>query len=1312
LFAVPFTGNAQYSSKLFFEHLTTEDGLAHNYILSITQDADGLIWLGSDNGLNCYDGQEITVFSMNTGRETLGGNKIRKVLQDKNRNLWILHENGLDRMDYDTRHIRHFLYGRELKKHLGGIDTDHSNRLIAYAENGIVLYDSLSETLAFRQIAPEDYSFSSFAKSSDRYYLGTRKHGIAVYDKGWNRIGCIVPKSKEKGILENGIIGLLRTDSDGNLWSVIVGICIQRYNTRTGELRTYPLSANSTIHREVRDLIELDANYMLVGTFNGLFRLNKHTFQVVLEKNELNSEGALSHYSVYSLYKDNQGVIWVGTYAGGVNYSHRYNRRFQYFTVPHFSGRISMAKEDKKGNIWLATEGNGLICHNPVTDEIRQFWLEKKKRYTDNIIKSIYIEGDTIMCGNWRGEVYLYLISENRFTLYKKYPSNNILVLYKDSRQHWWASVQGYGVIRMDEDTVRFPCANSIAEIEPGLLALGTQSDGLYIHDLETEKNRIFSLEDYSVSANSPVGITSAYKDSKGYLWFTTTNAGVWVLDEDCRLKHRFLVPEQGYSDKLYYVAEKEQDWFWIVGTHKLYLLDYGRQTLHSFDKNNGLKLTDMDASACVDSSGCLWIPGNMGYVKVENTSFLLNEQSASVVLTTLRINNQIQYPGTKESVLDKCLSETKTLYLKHNQTNISISYVCNNHIYANSNRFLYKMDGVDADWIDVGNRREIFYNNLAPGSYVLHIRAYNNDGMPGLETSLNITVIPPLWARWWSFALYILLAWYLVRCYVAYKQRKQRLEHELYIKQMEKEKSEEFNKELQNTFIQIAHEFRTPLSLIINPLEDIKQKIIHIPGVGDDVKLIHRNTKRLLSLVNELMDLQKIESSSGDLKLSSFYFNDLIQEIYYSFRFEANLRGVALDYSLSQESIWVKMDKEGMEKVFSNLLSNALKFTPANGKIDLRVSTVEATDLEKPLVRIELEDTGIGMPAEDMSRIFKPFALSRKDLYGQVNGSGVGLTIVQAIVEKHGGSISVERVEPHGTRFVITLPWIHEPVFEEGAARTREAENETPDEQPAAMTVACISSTVLLVDDNMEILHYLEARLSERFKILVAQNGREALEILKREAVSLVVSDVMMPEIDGITLCTRIKESPVFCHIPVILLTAKSLSISMEEGFLAGADDYLIKPFKVSTLVIRIDNILNARKKMKEIYGRQLSLNSAGIVLESADQKFVERYEAIIKNHLSDSEFDVERLCKEIGMSRASLYRKVKSITQMSPAELIRKIRLECAAEMLRSSDLLLTEIACQTGFGSYNHFSDYFKSVYGVSPKMYREQSCSHSS
>mgnify|MGYP000922837106 FL=1 len=469
-------------------------------------------------------------------------------------------------------------------------------------------------------------------------------------------------------------------------------------------------------------------------------------------------------------------------------------------------------------------------------------------------------------------------------------------------------------------------------------------------------------------------------------------------------------------------------------------------------------------------------------------------------------------------------------------------------------------------------------------------------------------------------------------------------------------------------------------------------------------LKLIRRNAQRLLALVNDLMDLRKIESGTDKLNLSNFDFNDFTKEVYYTFQGIAGQRHLKFLLNLPNTPIMATFDREAMEKVLFNLLSNAFKFTPEGGEVHLSVTTEKT--VESKSILIEIKDTGIGISPEDVEKIFRPFALSRKDLHGNISGSGVGLSITRTIIEHHKGTIQIQNNPPHGTCIHIELPWVFNPQYTISPTIIDEEDVRKEDIGQFPLKVNLLEKTILLEDDNPEILNYLKKELGKSFNILTATNGKEALGMLQQQNISLVVSDVMMPEIDGIKLCKRIKTDHNLSHLPIILLTAKAMNLYIEEGFQAGADDYIVKPFKVSTLKIRIKNILNRQEKMKKIYGKQLSLKSAGIEVESIDKAFVDKYIAIVKENISNPDFNIDQLCKELAISRANLYRKVKAITTLSPAEMIRNIRLECASELLRNSQLTATEIAIQVGFGSYSHFSDFFKSIYGISPKKYKEQ------
>lgn len=532
-----------------------------------------------------------------------------------------------------------------------------------------------------------------------------------------------------------------------------------------------------------------------------------------------------------------------------------------------------------------------------------------------------------------------------------------------------------------------------------------------------------------------------------------------------------------------------------------------------------------------------------------------------------------------------------------------------------------------------------------------------------------------------------------------------------------------ELHEERMRMFTNFSHELRTPLTLIINPLNDLLQRVTFSSEVKEALQMIKKNTERMLLLVNNLMDIQRYEAGKSILQKTRFDFSAFIREMYHSFESVAHNRNIrfTLENKLP-EPYFTCYDEAEVEKVFFNLLSNAFKFTPANGCVTIRIRLISpsqcrmlpmfpeqqsSTLIESSYLLIEIADTGKGLNKEEAEKIFEPFYRIEEDIHKQVAGTGIGLSLTRSIVLQHQGCIWTDSSEDKGTDFLILLP-----DTEKQDIKKEEEIVNYPSEisKKVALlmeeTEARNKQTVLLVDDNQEILQYLEQQLQSDYIVMKAINGKDALEQLEGTFPNIVISDVIMPEINGLELCKRIKESQDFCHIPVILLTAKSMVSQIEEGLEAGADDYIVKPFQVSLLKARIRNLLSLREKIKNIYGESLTLRNLGVEEPEEDNDFLTQYIDIVKTNISNQELDVSVIYQALGMSRANFYRKVKAVTGLSPIELIKNIRLEAGAKLLKESNMNVSEIAQHIGFSSSSYFARSFKAVYSMSPTEYQEK------
>ncbi len=1322
--------------NFFFTDLDVKDGLSQQTVTTVFQDSDGYMWFGTRSGLNRYDGYGFMVYRKDYDNvHSLSGNHIMDAIQDNSRDIWVGTQQGLSRICYETEEIYRYSLGDN------GVDDSYvntlwctdSNQLLVFTRGDAYIYDREQDTFRLFQLETSERLRNVTSVTGDQtgnIYFGTSTNGIFICDREFRLTQRLKYSSADPDAFPNGYVSFLALTSDGILWIVTEDKVLSYYNSK--ENKTVRLDHI----KNVRQVVEWDEDHLLAGTFHGLTLLDKRTLESMPISMNIGEQGGLSHYSVLCLYKDRQQNLWVGTYSGGVNYYNRHNYRFNYVATQEFSGVIGMAAEDEEGTVWFATEGRGLLSYNPETHEQHNYLVHDPadKAYNRNIIKSVMRNGNSIFCATHGGEVYEFSIKTKTFRLLYDFKYNDIYTLYIDSVGRLWMptnTASGLVVVQGDKRfrglnaKNQFPYIGSIStilELTKDRFLLGSVQRGVFIVNLEGENIREISEVDFGLE-DPNVWVTSMFRDERGDIWVATNGAGLFCFDRNMKLRKRYY-KGNGLLDERVYSIMGKKDELWLMTSRELYLLNPETDELHRFYSKNGIIPEEFSLSAgLLTRDGKLYLSGTKGFLTFDPTLLTMNMEKPPVLLTKLSLNNEVVKPGGKQSLLSKKLQLEKKLVLKHNQTNLTIGYTALNYIYPEQNQYAYRMSGVDDRWNYVGNRREAFYSNLKPGEYTFRVMASNNDGVWNeTGTTLQIVVLPPLWLRWWAWLIYISLVAFVVYQIVAYRHRKHELERSLRLKQLEQEKLEELSQERTCFFTHVTHEFRTPLTLIINPLDELLQKYVHIAGVKDSLLLIRRNAQRLLSLVNSLMDIEKQQSGKAALVLTNFDFANFVREGAHSFQSVAESRSIHFKVEVGADFIPVRYDRERLEQVFFNLLSNAFKFTPADGEVRVKVALLsEAVAVDEAEGRalpvnaekwlyVGVEDNGIGIDPEKADKIFEPFYQSGGDVHGQIMGSGIGLSLSKAIVEQHEGIIFARPLK-QGTEMCVLLPYRNAPglLGEENYVLEEEKETEPANRKKCGVadtleTVFRSDYKVLLVEDNAEVLEYLQKQLAGEYVILTAKNGREALELAKQELPDMVISDVMMPEMDGVELCSRIKKDIRLCHIPVILLTAKSMTLHIEEGFSAGADDYIAKPFSISLLKIRIRNLFASREQMKEIFSKKFSLESLGIEVESADQTFMDRYVEIVRRNFTNPQLDVDMICQEMGMSRANFYKKLKVITDLSPAEMVRNIRLESAARLLRETKLTISEIAIQVGFSSNSYFGSCFKTLYGISPKEFQ--------
>lgn len=1339
LLAILYASPAYSMAKFFFSHLGVEDGLSQLSVMNIYQDTDGYLWFGTRNGANRYDGYEFRIYQNEVNNpESLSDNHVRCIAEDKDKNTYIGTGNGLNRIDHATLQITRF-YPQTID---GTCSTNSVNSLLLRQDGVLYAFCGNSVFRCYPDKAPvrvesfaiADSSLTTVVQAADgNLFIGTIHTGIYVYSPDWKLLHHFKSDDTDNTqTLPFGLIYTLLPDKEERLWigTEREGLCL--FDRKTGTFRRLNKANSGISNNSIRALAELNDSTLLIGTFGGLNMLNKRTLTITPVSMDIAGKGNLSHYSIHSMLIDKDQTLWVGTYSAGINYHSPSYTPVSYITLDKFAGIIGKGQEGEDENIWFATEGAGLLCYNPKNGKQQLYPIKPphEKNYEANIIKSILIQGDSILCSTHFGSVYQFSIRSKQYTKLHDFKDNDIYSLYIDSKKRLWIPTNSeHGLVMAaggkttnsfasNGSTRSFTGITLINEIEPGCFIFGSITDSIYLYDMNKQVTTNISSMLCPAYSHSRLGYTTAIlQDKENSIWIATTKNGLYRLDRQLRLiKHYQKKDGLSQSHISSLTLDKSQN-LWATTGKVLYKLNRKTDQFTEFDSADfpALEFT-LYSGNCISEDGTIYFSGNKGILSFNPEKIIANPNIPPVYITSLICNNQ-------EDITAQVANQSVTL--KADQSNIAIRYTALNFIHAKKNQYAYQLEGADAGWHTVGNRREAYYSNLPPGTYTFRVKASNNDGIWNpQEAVLYITVDPPFYRTWWAYLLYISILTICIIRIIRHQQIRQEQKQEARYKQMEQEKTNELQEERMRMFTNFSHELRTPLTLIINPLNDLLQHVSFSPEVKSLLQLIKKNTGRMLLLVNNLMDIQKYEAGKTILQKTRFNFSAFIREMRQSFESVAGNREITFVlHNQLPDTYYVCLDEAEIEKVFFNLLSNAFKFTPPGGCVTIHASSLSQQECENlPLypsqhssiliegkyLFIEVTDTGKGLSDKEAEKIFEPFYRSEKDIHQQISGTGIGLSLTRSIVMQHNGCIWTHCSEQQGTRFMLLLPdtekqekiqILHDTLLQAPTEINRKV-NLLVEE-----TEARNKQTILLADDNQEVLQYLEQQLRNDFIVKTAINGKEALAQIEQHYPHILISDVMMPEMNGLELCKRIKENQNYCHIPVILLTAKSMVSQIEEGLNAEADDYIVKPFHISLLKARIRNILSLREKMRTMYGDTLLLKHLGVEEPQEDNDFLTQYIEIVKANISNQELDVSFIYQALGMSRANFYRKVKAVTGLSPIELIKNIRLEAGAKLLKESNMNISEIAQHIGFSSRSYFARSFKAVYGMSPTEYQD-------
>ena len=1327
------------SSAQYFKNLSMEDGLSQPSVLSIHQDTLGRMWFGTREGLNVYDGKKVVSLKpqdINDYRNNhfLIGNQVGSIVSGKDGNLFM--EVGKRVYKYDLyKEVFHQIHGNSVSTLNNSIDKNIwfvSNDSLYYYDVATDCNEFVWKTKIYKPTAllHTNDSILYLGGSTGLYEMNlkTKKNRVIIPDIS---VFCIFKSSRNEYWIS--------TREDG-LYSI----------KRDGSIVHAPISPNHVVSNQIREIIEDSEQNIWFGTFDGLQVYNpyKDTYKVYRASNRI---GTLSHTSVFSLYRDKQGTIWVGSYYGGVDYFHERRYIYKNYVCNVLSDDclnfplVGNMIEDRDHNIWIATDGGGINCLNSKTQKFT-YVMSGKGSILHNNVKTISYDRkrDHIYVGTHTGglsrldrktgKIHNYLLDKgkdgpNEIIFHSEFHKD---ALYVSARNGLWKlnpDTEKFELIIKGRYYVNFKIDNR------DYIWLNTKFDITLLNLNNPEDKKVL---DMGKTLPYNVDISNIAYTSDNKIYVTTSGYGFYSYDIDTKELVHFTKENDNLLSNYCYSAIETSNNNIIITTDKG-LSIYSPFTLDIYSAeisgHQGISNITNGCGVFVASDELIYVGGIDGMISFYEKDLLYNYNSlpkSNFYFSNLKVNNMDVIPHDETGILDKTLPFMDKIVLSPSQNNIIVDYSNSNFVgYVNNAWYQYRLEGFDNKWVST-MQTSLHYTNLPPGNYVLTVRQKGNlvNMFEGQEISLAIKVLAPWYKTFFAYVMYILIFAYLVYAVWRFKMSRKLMAISLENEKKEKNRIEELNKMKLRFFTNISHEFRTPLTLITGQIEVLSQDRDLSLSVKRKIHRIYKNTIHMRNLINELLDFRKQEQGFFKLKVEEVDIVAFLSELFSTFKDYAAKRNIRYELKCPEEKVinmW--FDTIQMKKAIFNLLSNAFKYTGEKGMIVLRLHEVEDG------VQIEVEDTGCGISEIDLKNIFDRFYQAGDENSRLSSGTGIGLALTKGIIELHKGTIEVESTLGKGSIFRIRLlagnsQFSKEQLSGSGAATDYKyniddsilelklnmedaADSETYDANEDLQTGDKVKPIMLVVEDDNDIIELLDEVFSPMYSVYKAHNGQEGYDMARELQPDIIVSDVMMPVMSGKEMCSRIKNCIEISHIPVVLLTAQDAEEQYLEGFALGADDYITKPFNVKLLVARCNNLVNNRKSiihnLKDSNNNNVELvNTSAMALNAVDQKLIDQATEVIRLNFDNPDFNMDMLASELNMGRSKLYARFKEITNLTPNEYTLRLKLEEGKQLLLNSpELNISEISYKLGFSSLRYFSKCFKSFCGVTPQNFRKNS-----
>ena len=1350
------TGSAQ---DIRFKHITGNDGLSQNAVLAITQDKDGFMWFGTKDGLNKYDGYSFKVFLHSPNDPTsLDSNYITALFTDSKGNLWVGTENGLlNRYDKNKNDFQRI--GLPFSNSDG--QNNYEIKDITEGKNGTIwvgtrdygifkvpLRENVVQEKLIKQYRKEEkgpYTLSNniirklYEDKNEVLWIGTN-NGLTRMDVKKETFTPFYFDIKDpkapKNVLDSGVTSLIGT-ADGFLWLGTLSGLI-KFNTLNYSYEFFP--HHYTVDRygwgEITEIVEDHKQNLWLATAGELMFFNTENKVYTYFRNDPTKPESVSYNSISSLYKDRTNIIWIGTMGMGIDF---YDPKSHQFSLlkrgPNKNSRISgfslrSILEENDRYVWVS--GEVLYRWDRKTNTLKSFETSSSRPddFGNTGPYSMTKAGDGNLWFATSEGLYVFdpiLEKSQQFKFDKNkpegVPQKNVFTVYEDKEGQLWIVTENFlskmtdkkkGIFkhhRYNIDPEYFLHIRPVLYDDGKKLWLGTKK-GLLAFDKKKESFHTYRNDPENPASLINNHIKSMCPDPENpdkYLW-VGTSGGLEMFDKTNGAFKHFTEKDGLPNNVIYGILSDQQNKLWLSTNKGISRFNPGEKAFRNFDINDGLQSNEFNTGAFYKSDN-----GEMFFGGIEGLNYFFPEQIKDnpfippIALTGIRVYNSSKKNDEKDSFITVPVNDKNAMTFTNDDYIIMLKFAALDFSTSEKNHYAYKLEGFHDDWIYIQNSRNVTFTHLPSGKYVFKLKASNNDGVWN-EAGISIPMkILPHWSQsWWAYCLYFLLLMLLLYSIRKFEINRILVKNQLEVERIEKVTLRELDQLKSQFFTNISHEFRTPLTLISGQAESLL-KDLKVEKNRDQIKNISRHSQQLLQLINQLLDIAKLEAGKFQLQSSQNNLVLFLKNLFYSFESMAEKKKIQLIFISETDNLQALFDIEKMEKIIGNLLSNALKFTPEHGVISMKVERKDETSF-----RISIIDNGIGISEKDLPFIFDRFYQADNSNTRAFEGTGIGLALAKELVELHQGTIQVEsnnQINEAGSTFIIEIPIgdvdLSKKQQQIPVVKMPDYMSETSkDHSNVAASAMTGRKIVLLVEDNADIRKFITEQLENQYNVITASNGNEGIKYAQKYVPDLIITDVMMPEMDGIAMVKVLRNDELTNHIPIIMLTGKVAQEDKMEGLETGIDAYLTKPFSVSELALRITNLINLREQLRFKYSNTFIVDPKETSLTTLDQHFLENTHSCIRENLGNVSFGVEQLAGKMFLSSSQLRRKLEALIDQTPGQLIRNMRLQKAAELIRQNTGNLAEICFQTGFNDQTYFSRAFKNQFGCSPTSYKKE------